>query len=426
MSLILPSSSQITSLEGLCLREVYPLPRVYSTIAEVPYPAGIYLLPPVYREGTTQAHNTTQKSEMTASHSSGEASKISAATAPGTSKGSIDSSDILYRQEVLLKHLKKVREEVDALERTLRKDASQKASQPTQLPSAGGNKTSAPPTASSTSLSESLKRMSGDRQAMQDLLLPHAENLLTRLKHLRGKLDQFSTDSGQPGNKVEKKRKIIVNSPRTRSSEKTQELVVVADPKSPPLSLFSAANMLASKFAVATNTFVHSSVQKMPEHLREFLDDAASTDSLPNADFVLTLIWKEMKNSDTSLMVDASRQTVPIISEANIVRYILRLMNDKYDSPEHSKDYIANEKWLNVASRQVVYGNSKERQSAVRSLNGHLGKSAFLTNTSGPTLVDIALLSALLETQCSLVGNVKKWAVACCQSSLLENADINL
>ena len=131
-----------------------------------------------------------------------------------------------------------------------------------------------------------------------------------------------------------------------------------------------------------------------------------------------------VKTPDTSLMIDASRQTVPILSEANIVRYILRLLNAKYDSPECLSDYAANEKWLNVASRQVVYGNSKERQSAMRLLNGHLGKSSFLTSSSGPTLVDIALLSALLQTQCSLVGNVKKWAVACRQSDLLQSANI--
>ena len=76
MSHILTSSSQISSLEGLRLDQVYSLPRVYNTIQEIPYPRGIYLLPPVYREGATEVSITQRRSEMPSASENAVPSKV--------------------------------------------------------------------------------------------------------------------------------------------------------------------------------------------------------------------------------------------------------------------------------------------------------------------------------------------------------------
>ena len=117
-------------------------------------------------------------------------------------------------------------------------------------------------------------------------------------------------------------------------------------------------------------------------------------------------------------MVEPSRQN-PILAEANIARYVFRILNPAYDTVENLAQFVANDKWLNLAARLIVYGNAKERQSAVRQLNGQLGKSAYLTG-QGVSLVDAVVISALFNAgeYGNLVGNVKKWSLACNQTEL--------
>jgi glutathione S-transferase len=130
--------------------------------------------------------------------------------------------------------------------------------------------------------------------------------------------------------------------------------------------------------------------------------------------------------TDPTLVVDPSRQN-PILAEANIARYVLRVLNSDYDTVGNLTEFVANDKWLNLASRSLVQGNAKERQSAVRQLNGHLGKSAFLTG-SDVSLVDAVVASALLHANeyKNLSGNVKKWSLACIQTELFSSVKNHL
>lgn len=108
-------------------------------------------------------------------------------------------------------------------------------------------------------------------------------------------------------------------------------------------------------------------------------------------------------------MVNPSRQN-PIFGEANIVRLVFRMLDPGYDSPQNLSDLVEYDKWLNLASRVIVHGNAKERQSAVRQMNSSLGKSPFLFG-QGAHLVDIVVLSALLQTvgTSSFSANVENW-----------------
>ena len=121
---------------------------------------------------------------------------------------------------------------------------------------------------------------------------------------------------------------------------------------------------------------------------------------------------------DTTLVVDPALQN-PILAESNIARYIFRVLNPAYDSVENLPQFVANDKWLNLASRSLVYGNAKERQSAVRQLNSHLGKSSFLTG-SQVSLVDAVVVSGLFQAKeyGNAGGNVKKWIQACHETEL--------
>lgn len=84
-------------------------------------------------------------------------------------------------------------------------------------------------------------------------------------------------------------------SPKLPARNEKVELIVSADPKYPPLSLIAAANLLNEHGAVAATSYIHSSAREVPDNMRRLLEDFATTDSRGEADFILSLIWKNGK-----------------------------------------------------------------------------------------------------------------------------------
>lgn len=89
-------------------------------------------------------------------------------------------------------------------------------------------------------------------------------------------------------------------------------------------------------------------------------------------------------------------------------RYLSRLMCFNYDSDPITSTQIDN--WLELVHSSVIHGNNKERQAALRTLNAHLGKNAYLVEDSY-TLCDVVAWSALIQTKLyqNLPANVLKW-----------------
>ena len=120
------------------------------------------------------------------------------------------------------------------------------------------------------------------------------------------------------------------------------------------------------------------------------------------------------------MMLSPNIQT-RVYGEANVARYLARLLNPAYDAGD-IVTAAETDQWLDCAT-QVIHGNNKERASVLRLINSRLGKHAWLVG-SGLTLADIVLWSAL--QQCKMTqavsGNVKQWLDNCSQQPVFQHA----
>ncbi|XP_054710903.1 aminoacyl tRNA synthase complex-interacting multifunctional protein 2-like [Uloborus diversus] len=195
---------------------------------------------------------------------------------------------------------------------------------------------------------------------------------------------------------------------------KFQDVVIKANPDSPPLSLWILYQMLSQSMPVKLVTYLHSSLLHLPENVKN-LQNVSNSES---SQISLTVIWRE-GNKDHEMMIDPVHQGI-IEGEVNIARYISRLLFLNYDEDPISATLI--DDWLEVAHSSLIHGNNKDRQAALKSLNSHLGKNSFLVGNS-LTVADIIIWSSLLQTKLhdGLPSNVSKW-----YKSLSENEMFHL
>ncbi|XP_076460585.1 aminoacyl tRNA synthase complex-interacting multifunctional protein 2-like [Babylonia areolata] len=194
--------------------------------------------------------------------------------------------------------------------------------------------------------------------------------------------------------------------------EGLQDLVISADPSSAPLSLLVLLKQLSSQRPILTSTFVHSSAVDTPSYLRSFLYNGSPA-ARSTYQLAITLVWKKMPRGPT-LMVSPTQQT-SIQGEANIARYLSRLMRPSYEEAD-VKIATRVDEMLDLAQLQLIEGSNKERSAALRTLNATLGKSSWLLGGE-MSLADIVTWSALQETKVAsdAPANVKKWLQQCAQ-----------
>ncbi|CAG5134488.1 unnamed protein product, partial [Candidula unifasciata] len=193
---------------------------------------------------------------------------------------------------------------------------------------------------------------------------------------------------------------------------RTVDLVISVDPERIPLSLILLSDELGSQRRVLKSTFVHSSVS---DHVADKLRNLLASNngiSRGNCDLAITLIWKKVAHGP-QLMVDPTKQTT-IQGEANVARYLSRLLNPSFDKDIISATLV--DELLDLAQLQLIEGNSKEKSAAVRTLNSLLGKKDWLAGAS-PGLADYVCWSALHQTgqTTNPPANVKKWLALCGQ-----------
>ena len=113
------------------------------------------------------------------------------------------------------------------------------------------------------------------------------------------------------------------------------------------------------------------------------------------------------------LMVDPQTQSV-VQGEAAIARYLSRLLRPSYDDTD-ARDATLLDQWIDSASL-FLYGNNKEQNAVLKSVNAQLGKSAWLGG-DGESLADIMMWSVISQTPSShqsLPAKVHQWYVKCC------------
>lgn len=160
---------------------------------------------------------------------------------------------------------------------------------------------------------------------------------------------------------------------------------------------------------VAVTTQKHSSlVRDVPDNYLAITGGLGSRLQHDVDQLVFSFMWKDDPLCP-SLMHDPKLQT-RVVGDANIARYLARLLAPQLYNEDNVGAAADIDRWIDV-SVQLCNGNSKEKDSVLKSMNSHLGKNDYFCD-SCITLADITLLAALLANNDhvkNLPKNVKKW-----------------
>ncbi|XP_004268981.1 aminoacyl tRNA synthase complex-interacting multifunctional protein 2 isoform X1 [Orcinus orca] len=187
-----------------------------------------------------------------------------------------------------------------------------------------------------------------------------------------------------------------------------KDIVINANPASPPLSLLVLHRLLCDHYKVLSTVHTHSAVKSVPANLLKCFGE--QTRQQPRHEYQLgfTLIWKDVPKTQMKFSV----QTMcPIEGEGNIARFLFSLFGQKQDAV----NLTLIDSWVDIAIFQLKEGSSKEKAAVFRSMNSALGKSPWLVGNE-LTVADVVLWSVLRQTgSCSgtAPANVQKWMRAC-------------
>jgi len=187
------------------------------------------------------------------------------------------------------------------------------------------------------------------------------------------------------------------------------DLVIYADPCSPPLSLLVLSQLLADKYKVLHTVHTHSSSGTVPPALNQAFSQAGDVRPRSQYDFIITVIWKAVQHGPC-LLLSPSRHSM-IEGEACIGRYLARLLSPAYDDDISTATEI--DSWLDL-SYKLINGNKKEKMAILKSMNTSLGKARWLSGGE-LSLADIVLWSLIRQSRDlgSPPSNVSNWIKNC-------------
>ncbi|XP_051995003.1 aminoacyl tRNA synthase complex-interacting multifunctional protein 2 isoform X1 [Xyrauchen texanus] len=188
-----------------------------------------------------------------------------------------------------------------------------------------------------------------------------------------------------------------------------RDIVINANPASPPLSLLVLHGLLCKQYKVLSSVHVHSSVTAVPPRLLTCLGQQ-HMDSYARNHFQLgfTLIWKDV--SKLQMKFD-TQNMCPIEGEANVARFLFRLLGAEPQDPIGATRMDC---WIDTAVFQLAEGGSKERAAVLRSLNVALGHMPWLLGQQF-SLADIVCACCVLQAgqSTSAPANVQRWLKSC-------------
>jgi len=177
---------------------------------------------------------------------------------------------------------------------------------------------------------------------------------------------------------------------------------------------------------VATVTQKHSSlVGEVPENYLAVTGGLGGRIQHSIDKLVFTFQWKG--DALCPSLMDSPREQTRIVGDANIARYLCRILLPHLYNEDDVENVLDIDKWIET-SVQLSNGSSKEKDAAVKAMNSHLGKCEYFCNES-VTVADVTLLAALLANAGhvkSLPKNVKKWfaTMASCFGTTLSRFNV--
>ncbi|XP_054425701.1 aminoacyl tRNA synthase complex-interacting multifunctional protein 2 isoform X2 [Pteronotus mesoamericanus] len=187
-----------------------------------------------------------------------------------------------------------------------------------------------------------------------------------------------------------------------------KDIVINANPASPPLSLLVLHQLLCGHYRVLSAVHTHSAVKNVPGNLLRCFGEQASKQPRHEYQLGFTLIWKNVPKTQMKFSV---QRMCPIEGEGNIARFLFSLFGQKHNAVT----LTLIDSWVDAALFQLKEGNSKEKAAVLSSMNSALGKSPWLVG-SELTVADVVLWSALRQTGgCGGPGpaHVQRWMRAC-------------
>ncbi|XP_007525103.1 aminoacyl tRNA synthase complex-interacting multifunctional protein 2 isoform X1 [Erinaceus europaeus] len=187
-----------------------------------------------------------------------------------------------------------------------------------------------------------------------------------------------------------------------------QDIVINANPASPPLSLLVLHQLLCEHYRVLSTVHTHSAVKNVPENLLKCFGEQAKLQPRHEYQLGFTLIWKNVPKTQMKFSV---QKMCPIEGEGNIARFLFSLFGQKHDAVNSTLI----DGWVDIAMFQLKQGSSKEKAAVFRSMNSALGKSPWLVGNE-LTVADVVLWSVLQQIgggDGTLPANVQRWVRAC-------------
>ncbi|KAI5257297.1 aminoacyl tRNA synthase complex-interacting multifunctional protein 2 isoform X1 [Manis pentadactyla] len=249
----------------------------------------------------------------------------------------------------------------------------------------------------------------------------HQDDILKRLYELKAAVDGLSKMIQTPDADLDVTNIIQADEPPALSTSALdlnsvlgkdygalKDIVINANPASPPLSLLVLHRLLCDRFRVLSAVHTHSAIKSVPENLLKCFGEQTKTRPRHEYQLGFTLIWKNVPKTQMKFSI----QTMcPIEGEGNIARFLFSLFGQKHNAV----NLTLIDSWVDTAVFQLREGGSKEKAAVFHSMNSALRKSPWLVGNE-LTAADVVLWSVLQQTGgCSemVPASVQKWLRAC-------------
>ncbi|XP_053550957.1 aminoacyl tRNA synthase complex-interacting multifunctional protein 2 [Bombina bombina] len=186
-----------------------------------------------------------------------------------------------------------------------------------------------------------------------------------------------------------------------------RDIVINANPSTPPLSLLILHTMLCERYKVLSAVHTHSSVTHIPEPLLKCFGEQVNIKSRQAYQLGFTLIWKKVSKPQMKFSI---QNMCPIEGEGNIARFLFSLLGYTFNAVTATLI----DSWVDMAIFQLGEGSNKEKAAVLRAMNSALGKSPWLGGNE-LTIADIVSWCAIQQTGSSnaVPANVQKWMKSC-------------
>lgn len=189
-----------------------------------------------------------------------------------------------------------------------------------------------------------------------------------------------------------------------------ENIVVNANPSSPPYSLEIVQRLLQNQIGLLVTSHLHSSVVSLPEptiRLKDALENFKPKHGVPVIN--IKIIWKNVNLHNAEFILSYT----PIGAEVNLLRLLSRLTNSSlnYDSDKSS---VETDSILDQCYLLVRASTKSERANMLRVFSKSLGDAQWLVGKSKAGIADVALYSAIKQcSETKLNVNLGKWYERC-------------